>query len=229
LWRSWDKLFFGLTLLGLVFAYGYGVGAKRWWPHAYVSPLVITADDLVNEVRNELRSESPYRIATDRTVGVVTHDEALASPGMTLTTDYRDGRFGAHLVDMAGNTVHSWDVSLAKIHGGEPPPHLDKLPSDEEFNIQGSLLLPNGDLLLNLFKTGTVRLDRCSNVVWLLRRPTHHAISQTPDGNFLIVTDFDPVSEIRPDRSRVGPGERGFYWDNGILLVSPEGKVLREI
>jgi hypothetical protein len=234
-WRHWDVALFLLgaagVLLALTFGYGYLVGNKSWWPYRHVRAVEHAVKEIRADVRSWSRGGAPYTRRTSRTEGgVITYDPVLAFDGYTFVTAYRNGRFGMSLIDMQGNTVHSWDKAISELYPDGPPPFLDELPADADANIQGSVLLPNGDVVFNLYNTGTVRLDRCSNVVWLLAEPTHHSVELTWDGNFIISAHADKGYEWVPERYRLDPApDRGFYYNQTVLIVSPEGRVIRSI
>ncbi|MFO1067911.1 MAG: arylsulfotransferase family protein [Geminicoccaceae bacterium] len=226
--RNWEKLAFGLALLLAIFVYGYLAGARGWFPASYIRPLEITADELIDEVRKETRTRSEYLRPTSRTQGgLVASDPSRAFDGYTFITAYRDGRFGASLLDMQGNTVHKWDVAISQAYPNGPPPHLKQLPPDQDANVHGAELLPNGEVLLNLFSTGTVKLDRCSKIEWVLPLRTHHALEPLGDGTYIAPmsrTGKEPKGEF----PRVGPSEAGAYADDGMVRFDSDGKVLRE-
>jgi hypothetical protein len=222
-----------LAVLGLVgtgFAYGYAVGKLEWWPYTYVRQAERTVEALPRKIRELRRHHSRYVHRTERAQGgVVAYEPELASLGYTFVTAWRNGRFGASLVDMEGRTVHTWDVAIGDIYKA-PPPFSETTPNGADVNIEGSLLYPNGDVVLNLYEVGTVRLDRCSHIVWTLPRPTNHSVEQTPDGTLLIPSHGEPGKTVEPSHFRVGPGEEGSYKSEEILFVDPAtGKVLREI
>jgi Arylsulfotransferase (ASST) len=83
---------------------------------------------------------------------------------------------------------------------------------------------------MNMYNTGTVRLDRCSNIVWLLQQPTHHSLEQTWDGNLIVSSHEEYGREWVPERFRVDPApDEGFYYNQAVKIVSQEGEVLRSI
>lgn len=227
--RAWlGGLALGLATGAAGLVIGYGIGARHWWPYAGLHRIEIAIDDLRRDLHRLAREEPRYVSRSARTAGGVTrHDPALAWPGYTFITAWRDGRFGASLVDMAGTTVHRWDIALSRVYDRQPP-HLDHLPADAEVNIEGSQLLPGGDVLLNLYELGTVRLDRCSALEWTLARQTNHSIEPLPDGNYLIPSHGEPGTGVAPG-GRIGPGERGWYKTEYVLTVDPDGRVVDAI
>ena len=70
--------------------------------------------------------------------------------------------------------------SSADLAECEPHQRTEQLEGNVE--IHGAFLYPNGDILVNMVGAGTVKLDRCSNVLWTVDRPTHHHVEPLPDG-----------------------------------------------
>jgi hypothetical protein len=228
--RWWRAGVLALVLAATDFAYGYGVGKREWWPYAVARQAELSGEALKQRIRDLRHRGSRYVHATDRTLGgVVAYEPGLASPGYTFVTAWRNGRFGASLIDMEGHTVHNWDVAVRDIYASVPP-FSATMPRDADVNIEGALLYPNGDVVLNLYEVGTVRLDRCSHVLWTLARPTNHSVEAAPDGALLIPSHGEPGRKIEPQRFRVGPGEEGYYKTESLLFVDPAtGQVQREI
>lgn len=78
-------------------------------------------------------------------------------------------------------------------------------------------LMPDGGLIFQ----GTsplVRIDACGRVMWTLDGIFHHSIERDAEGNIWVAT-----TSPRPTRPRVS--ER--FQEDGIALVSPQGRVLR--
>ena len=184
--RYWEVALFALSGAVLAFIAGQAFAVRGWWPTSYVEHANIAAEELREAWQDLRRERSEYLTPTRVTrLGLQSQDPSLAWAGYTFITAYRDGRFGASLLDMQGNTVHRWDIAVRDVFD-QPPPHLDRLPAEAEVNIHGSAMQPNGDITINLYMTGTVRLDRCSRVVWTLPRGTHHSIDLLPDGDVLM-------------------------------------------
>ena len=93
--------------------------------------------------------------------------------------------------------------------------------------IHGAFLYPNGDILVNMVGAGTVKLDRCSNVLWTVDRPTHHHVEPLPDGGAIILSKIQQTDE-QADRPFIGIGPSGFYDDDTLLEVGPDGEVRHE-
>ena len=150
-------------------------------------------------------------------VGVVNHDPHAAS-GLTL---YKSRPApAAHLIDLDGNVVHTWK---------EPRLEITDWESLVAFFYQrgGSVcwdhieLLPDGALLGIVKYRDLEKIDWSSKLLWRTRIPAHHDIDVAPDGRILTLTQ-------RMGKLATGDGSVSIV-DNGIAILSPDGKLLREI
>ena len=69
-----------------------------------------------------------------------------------------------------------------------------------------------------------MKLDKDSRVVWKLERNTHHDVSVDDDGNIWV-----PAQHYRPDGIPGFGNLKPWYYEDTVLKVSPDGKVLDEI
>ena len=99
----WDLVLFCLGLLGIAFAYGVAVGKYNVFPHTEINRAADALKDWRQNWRHYLGLHSRYLLPTARTAGGVTVlNRDAASPGYTFLTMYRDGRYGASLIDLNG-------------------------------------------------------------------------------------------------------------------------------
>jgi hypothetical protein len=223
----WDLVLFGLGVLGLAFAYGVAVGKYRFFPHDVINAAGDALQDWRDNWRHYLQIRSRYLQPTARTAGGVTvHDPNAVAPGPVFLTFYRDGRFGASLLDREGRTLHAWDVAFSDAF--PEPEHLDVVPPDFDVSIHGSELLPNGDVILSFGLLGAARIDRCSRVLWAVPAETHHSVDHLPDGDTLLVASRKRTA-ASARHPRLGPGPAGYFWEDTVLRVRPDGSVAEEV
>lgn len=221
-----DQLLFALGVAILVFAYGYGVGRWDWPPAAIITQALDAAKDWRDNWRHYLRIRSKYLAERPRqTGGVTVWDRERAFSGYTFLTAFTGERFEGLLLDMEGRIVHRWHVSPPEVW--PDPEHVDVVPDDWEASWHGALMTPEGEVFASIGGAGTVKLDHCSRVVWNVPRRTHHDIDLLPNGELLIANLYE-VREYRPDRPRIFPGPDGYYYDETILRVAPDGTILEE-
>jgi hypothetical protein len=214
-------------LIVLAFIAGMAVAELRLFPSTVLRDAAEAAQDWRQDWRHYLRIRSKYAMPTGLAGGGVTvHDPAAAYPGHTLITGYRDGHYRAFLIDMDGTVRHEWDVTYGKVW--PDPSHLEVVPPDFDATIHGTALLPDGALVVSFEGLGAAKLDRCSRVLWRVPAQTHHAVEALPTGEFLI--------PARRRLARPGPGlpgvritEGGWLWEDVVLRVGPQGRVVAEI
>jgi hypothetical protein len=142
---------------------------------------------------------------------------------MTL---YHNARFRALLVDMDGRILHAWDLAFSDVWPEQH--HLEVTPPDFDVVFHGAVLLPDGDVILNMEGVGAVRIDRCSRIVWRLAEMTHHSIDHLSNGETLIAADHKRhAADAR--YPMLGPGPDGYFMENMVLRLRQDGSITGEI
>ncbi|WP_119300312.1 arylsulfotransferase family protein [Dongia deserti] len=224
---KWDLVLFGVGVLALAFGLGVAVERYQLFPHAVIDDATAAVQDWRVNWRHYLQIRSKYLAATTRREGGVTrYDRAAAWQGHTFLTLYGQGGFGAQLIDMEGRVLHRWRIAFSDAFPKQQ--HLEVTPPDYDVVLHGTALLPTGDVILNMEGVGAVRLDRCSRIVWRLPRMTHHSIDHLPNGETLIAVDRKRFAED-PRYPRLAPGPQGYFMENLIVRLRPDGSVAEEI
>ena len=204
----------------------YGVVAQRYG--LFPSPVLVAAHAALEEQIAPPHHLFPMRY---RHLGVSAHAPEAMSPGLTLLTSYWPEMGwlpGARLINRNGKVLHRWRVDPATIW--QAFPHTDSMGDGRASKlnyIHGTYLFANGDLLLNIEYLGLFRIDACGNTVWSLPYRTHHSISRNANGTFWV----SAMRWIDPGTQRAAqlPGLTPPFAEDMAILVSPEGKLLREI
>ncbi len=215
-----------LAVAILALGYGIGVGKYGLPPARMLEQAMDAARDWREKWRHYLGIRSRYVAASPRRKGGVTvYDRRRAFDGYTFVTANYEGMAQALLLDMEGNILHRWTVDPRELW----PDRIRESPAGilRDMNIHGALMTPEGEVILNVYALGTVKLDRCSRPLWTVDLETHHDMDFLPDGDLLIV-GWRRVTDTRPDRPRLYPGPEGYYLDETLIRVSPEGEVLEE-
>ncbi len=221
-----EKLSPYLAVTVVAFVYGIGVGKYGLPPAGVLKQAMDAAEDWRDNWRHYLGIRSRYVEPTPRrTGGVTVYDRRRAFDGYTFLTANYEGMAQALLLDMEGNVVHRWTVDPRELW----PDRIRESPAGilRDMNIHGALMTPEGEVILNVYALGTVKLDRCSRPLWTVDLETHHDMDLLPDGGLLIV-GWRRITEARPERPRLFPGPEGYYLDETLIRVSPEGEVLEE-
>lgn len=229
--RASDLVRFGLSLGILTFLYGFASAVWGWFPAGLLEQSGQQARALY------LRSFAPPDFTVPRIhyrQGVRIFDADRIQPGLTLVTSTWEQESsnrsrwspGLRLLNEKGRILHRWRVDPASSF---PDSAKRRGIGFDEFDIQGSYLFPNGDVLVNVEYLGTARIDPCSRVIWVLAEGNHHSIARSEDGAFWIpgtTLRVPPVTERHPDGL---PGLGGTSYQDRILRISESGEILDEI
>jgi hypothetical protein len=128
------------------------------------------------------------------------------------------------LIERDGAVVAKWPVNFYDIF--EDDTHIKRKPKTNwNTDTHGALVLPDGSVVFNFEYCGLVKLDRYGNVVWKLKRETHHSVELSEKGGFWV-----------PCRRHYAEGKKSpfppFYTpfsEDTILYISQDGKILKEI
>lgn len=220
---SLDKIAFLFSFVVLAFLYGYGTTTFGWFPRGHL-------DDAVKQAH---RFASPpeylWPSVHDR-AGVRAVDAGSMQPGLTLLVTWSNEagwRPVMELIDQEGRTLHEWHVDPDQfLEAGASRTAGYPVGDISERALHGVQLLPGGDVVANLDYVGTVRLDACSRVQWLLPSGNHHSIARADDGSFWIPASSPVTRTASPAHPDGIPGLRQPVYMDWMLRVSPEGAVL---
>jgi hypothetical protein len=152
--------------------------------------------------------------AAGQEFGVQVHDPARTAPGINLVVSAHAPE--AFLADLDGQILHRWSFEFA---GLEKPAGYVPPPSDfGERYFRRVQLLENGDLLALFERTGLVKLDRDSRLLWGLTGYFHHDLDVAADGTIHVLThEVGVIPRIHATRDT---------FEDFITRVSPDGRVL---
>jgi hypothetical protein len=176
---------------------------------------------------NKARSTDLWTETRSENAGVTLWDKGKALNGYTFLVSGHAQE--ATLVDMKGRTVHRWAMPFRKawpIH-----PHLRHLVEPNYTAWRQAVLMPNGDVVVVYIGQGAApwgyglaRLDKDSNVIWTVSDHFHHDVTIGEDGNI-----YSLVHRISNEKVPEIPEIKQPYFRDYIVVVSPDGKVLKEI
>jgi hypothetical protein len=163
----------------------------------------------------------PSRDARD---GVTVNDASRNQDDLILLAGFFKDTNELRLVRRNGTVLARWPV---KYHDLFPNPgefRYGVVPAtDWNIDTHGSLALPDGSVIFSFEYGGLTKLDRCGQVIWTVRRPTHHSVELAEDGGFLV-----------PSRKKVLDGESPYppfpvpLDEDTILKISDDGRVVNE-
>jgi hypothetical protein len=221
---------FVLGLLLLTFGYGFVAGSKQIVPYEQLDRLEEAATAFYKVyLQPESRATAELILpARDNRQGAIIHDPGRVQPGVTFLTLYTTDGFEGRLIDLNGKVLHRWHARYSEVFPDHPQ-LMWKAP-DKFIVWHGAWLFPNGDILFNFqdksfpYGGGLVRLDKDSKVVWKVAANTHHDITLDDDGTIWV-----PSMHYRPDGLPELPNFKPGYYEDTVLHVSPDGKVLGEV
>jgi arylsulfotransferase ASST len=222
-------LFAALLLLAAGAAWGFLMHAHEVFPYAMLKNAYHTlrphapreiprtparhtggAPDSIQRLAN-LPYLQGYR-AADAGKAIRVYDRERAANGWNL---FASGHAPtATLMDMDGTVVKTWTVDTAKAF----PDGSAETNRHARF-LRRVHLLPDRSILALIDELGLVHLDADSRILWALRERTHHDLFVDAAADIWVLSrDLRPAPELK----RAEP-----IWEDFILKLSPEGKVLR--
>ena len=224
---SWDRLLFLVSAVIIAYATGVATGHFHLPPYGTLSDLWGAGKDWQENWRAKLGIEPTPHLFVGRHQGggVVQHIEGKSSPGVTLVEGLFEDRVGLRLLDGQGNALHTWAALYSKISPSTELIREEVIPTNDwETMVHGSALYPDGDVLFNLPGIALVRMNACDDVEWTVPFPTHHSLHIADDGNIWTLGERHYEHSVAKF-----PGLRPNFRDDLVLVVSPEGEILREI
>ena len=233
----------GLLVLGVGFAYGYLVAEREVFPHRWIERALGGAppdpaptdgggfeatmedgfwwpirgqggsdsDEVLSKL-DELGYMQSYQEGGESEYGVTVHDRERSQPGHNLIVSAHEP--AVLLADMDGEVLHEWSFAF------------EDVPVPEDYEPPGVLagrcfrrahLFETGELLAIYDRTGLIKLDRDSRLIWSLVGFYHHDLDVTEDGTIHVLThEVGVVSRIHPKRRT---------FEDFVTRVSPDGTV----
>ena len=218
------RLLFVVSVLMLVFGSGAVSEHYSVFPLPWLKTSALALSDLLSATgaklpwyytRADAESSVPIRLA-----------ERMA-PGLTLVAEAGPANSDRiRVLEASGKVIHEWDPDWFSIWP-DPTwvPEEDRPKSRANLvDMQGAMLMPDGDLVFNFNQLSLVRLDICGAVRWKLPLRTHHSINVDRAGNLWV-----PALEIRQQPIPNLPNVNPPIYDYAVTQVSPDGKVLQQI
>lgn len=224
---SFAKVWFVVSLAGLAFLYGIAVGKWEWFPHSFLNRAMDQARSaslLISQDQGPTTFTGPRRYDWKGT-RIPRPEET--QPGLTLISSSWKGPGGwepeLRLIDRKGEVLHKWRLDREEVFQETG----NKRPS--KAGVQGSYLLPDGDVVMNLEYVGMARFDACGRVKWTVSEGNHHSISRADDGSFWTPGASDSRQTSTPAYPNGFPGLNKPVWMDRLLHISANGEVLERI
>jgi len=222
--NNWIKIYFGVALLALVFAYGMATAHYKLFPYGFMQNAISAARDWASSGKQYARIKPDKHLRPSRREGseVSRHEPEKTWPGITLIAGMWGEQLGIRLVDMNGKILHEWQTSFNSTW--PEATHLKVQPHDWDTAIHGMVAYPDGRIVFNYEHDGLVAIDRCSNVLWKIPELTHHSAYRADDGTLWVGNNIRR-DERQPQFSMLEPP----YWEESLMQVAENGEILRRI
>lgn len=226
---SADRIAFVLSVAVLAYVYGYATQRFDLFPNRFLERAVRQAMVAGSSTEGRLPAYTAPR--HHHWQGVRATDPDGVERGLTLISSVWEGSSwtpGVRLIDLQGNALHDWRIDPVEVFS-ESGGGRRGLSAAAQRSVHGSYLFENGDVLVNVDYVGTARLDACGQVLWKLQEGNHHSIARADDGAFWIPGVSAEPRRESPDHPDGLPGIDGPVYQDRILKVSADGKVLTKI
>lgn len=182
-----------------------------------------------NKSQEEVREETwqPTRRTAAPDTPIHLYDPELAGTGLNLVVSAAVQE--AVLMSMDGKVLHKWAMGYHDVWRGTPTG--DEYAWLDNIHWRRVQLLDDGALLV-VFESsshtpygfGMVKFDKDSNVIWKLSDNLHHDLAVDGAGNIYAIGQRINEQGYR-GYARLKPP----FIDDSIVLISPDGKKLKEI
>jgi hypothetical protein len=224
---SLPKRLFYVSCIVIVFTAGIAVGRYQVFPY----PLLESGKQALGEVLSEVGvwvgfGHTQHAVPSHYDGnGVITNEPGRTVSGVTLLAGFFDGHNELRLIRADGSVMHRWQPSFFEAFRSTAHIRPRSLIPLSEINVEihGAAALPDGSVVFNYEGVGTVKLDRCGAIQWTVPRMTHHALSPTAGGGFII-----PSFRFIEDHSRY-PAIAPPYLEPTVLKVAPDGAIRQEV
>lgn len=237
--------FISLTLAAILFvgfAGGLATGYFKVYPFELFQAPLKAADAIISsrkgfdDIRDRFSGAKPHQVfdintppVRDNKSGLGRYESELVQPGYTIYVAIPNRTIFLKLIDMQGNEVHEWQLPLEDMAeiAAESGVRLrinDLLVTDVNLEANGDLLMTVTVMPATPWGRGLLKLDKDSNVIWFLPEHIHHQFDVGPNKEIYALGHYIDKAP-RPGLEKV---ETPFL-DDTVMLISPEGKVLRSL
>lgn len=226
-------VFFALLsigLLGVTFGIGLYSGARQTTLFHAVNGVKVRIENAFATLSGEapiLAGTHPARhLQPSRYEGSgITVNTAASQSDLILLSGFFTDTNELRLIRRSGDVVARWPVRYSELFPNAGEFRDGVVPAtDWNIDIHGALALPDGSVVFNFEYGGLVKLDRCGNAQWTVRRPTHHSVERSEGGGFLVLGR----RFVKQNPSPYPPFQVPFEEDT-VLRISDRGEIISEL
>ena len=225
-------------------AWGFAAGRYRIFPYEILKVYLDDLESFTAHVKKESDSKSMIVAITRATIekvadipySKISRNRFPGKNGFVINDGYVDAGFllfsgldastnlhSVKLIRLSNHeVVHTWHMNYDEIFSGKPEdlPYLWIEKSNA--NMQNPLLLDDGSLIFNLGEGPLVRIDECSNPVWVNYEHFHHSINRALNGGIWVPTVLHPEG---PPMKYIYQQPKQHIRLDGIALVNLDGGI----
>lgn len=207
----------------LALVYGVLAGRLGWFPSSLFARAETGFAALAGD-GEQVESEAWYFKPIRQPAPPPVYSSGKEVGGVNLVTSIERDTLSVRLMAMDGKLLHRWAIDWFAIWPDATHVPERLMPREPPgTHIHGAALLPNGDLVFNFEHLGLVRLDPAGKVVWRLAYQTHHSVRLAEDGMLWVCGQRERTAPMEGF-----PGLRPPFVEDTILVVAPEGRIVRE-
>jgi hypothetical protein len=235
-------------LLGILFAIGFGVLVRQEIEGitkrggidiSFLSKPAAYIARLPEQVLFELLKPNPHRVNDpwDKGRDFYNQDGFNGSPNLNesyLLLSRYDGDLNEGVIELVDLTnfriLHTWNPDVDAFNNlvekTNEFKYLDRDTNNFRSKFIHPLLLPDGGLLIH-DGTPLRKIDACSNLIFQNTHDIfHHSVETDIDGNIWVPSNIHPHS--LPIEKVGSKTTNEIYVDDGVVKLSPKGKILYE-
>ncbi len=186
----------------------------------------------ITQYKEDLKAYNPSFHAPERTPlkGVSINNNHLTYDGYNFHIG--SGNKQAFLIDMNGDTVHSWKIEPKKIWA-DTAEHSAHTKPDHWFSCLRAFLEPQtGNIYALLSSRGAAletyslaQLDKNSDIIWVYQGFVHHDLAFSDDGKHLYVLGKKAIRRYNPAFPTLAPP----FLDEEIIILDQQGNEVKKI
>ena len=228
-----------IIIFGILFAIAFGFlvrqelvgGTKLGW----ISKTALTLAEIPVNIKKILNGPISEFKVEDRFPSINGFDGTPNSIESYLLLSRYDGNLRQGVIELVDLTnfeiLHTWNPDIDMFNNILEPKEELKYQvrdrSDSRFVLEHPKLLSDGGLLFHN-ASPLRKIDACSNLIFQITHDiSHHSIEIDADNNIWVPTHIYP-SKLPVEKIGSNMIEEGGYYDDGILKLSSDGKVLYE-
>lgn len=225
------KFLFGVSLTIVIVggAVLYGIVA-HWKDLPPVPALKMALHQLRSDNNHHLPQDVRQHLQPNRGQGNGLVVNKTDNNHLVFMVGFFENENQARLLERDGTVKHKWSLNYFD-HFPDPANRYCERKTPLWVDTHGALVTETGDLVFNYEYCGTVKLDKCGNVLWALADDTHHSLIRSESGGYWVLgrhvwSAAEESGRLRPFSNTQDPFK--IIEEDTIIRLSEAGEVLEE-